>query len=135
MLVLGHSLPESFDEEHLDREDRLERTERTNPRIGAPRLVKSLTKSLVKSNDKMEPSPDRVKKTESERVEGSIRMIRPDRGFLFIAGDDGQDHFAHWSGFEKTSKGFRSAEIQDRVSFISVEGPKGPRAIQIRFLE
>jgi CspA family cold shock protein len=125
MLVLGHSLPENFDEEHLDR------LERTNPRIGAPRLVKSYDKS----HDKMEPSPDRVKKTESERVEGSIRMIRPDRGFLFIAGDDGQDHFAHWSGFEKTSKGFRSAEVQDRVSFISVEGPKGPRAIQIRFLD
>jgi cold shock protein len=94
-----------------------------------------LVPRLVKSQDRMEPSPAVVRRTEEERVEGSIRMIKHDRGFMFIAGDDGKDHFAHWSGFEKTSKGFRAAEVQDRVSFISIEGPKGPRAIQIRFID
>jgi CspA family cold shock protein len=80
------------------------------------------------------PSPSVVKRTEASRIEGAIRKLRQDRGFGFIAGDDGQDHFFHWSGMEKTSKNFRDLEVQDRVSFICIDGPKGPRAVCIRVI-
>jgi len=78
--------------------------------------------------------PSLLKKVEAIRMEGAIRKIKLDRGFGFIAGDDGQDHFFHWSGMEKTSKDFRELEIQDRVSFVAISGDKGPRAICIRVL-
>lgn len=81
------------------------------------------------------PKPALVKRVEATRIEGSIRKIKQDRGFGFIAGDDGQDHFFHWSGMEKTTKNFRDLEVQDRVSFITIEGDKGPRAICIRVEE
>lgn len=80
------------------------------------------------------PKPSLIRRAEAVRLEGSIRKIKPDRGFGFIAGDDGQDHFFHWSSMEKTTKNFRELEIQDRVSFISIDGDKGPRAICIRVL-
>lgn len=68
------------------------------------------------------------------RLEGAIRKIKSDRGYLFIAGDDGIDYFAHWTSFDKTSKNFREVEIQDRVSFVCIVGNKGPRAILIKVL-
>lgn len=77
------------------------------------------------------PKPVLLKK-EAIRLEGSIRKLKQDRGFGFIAGDDGRDHFFHWSAMDKASKNFRELEIQDRVSFIVVEGDKGPRAVMIR---
>jgi cold shock CspA family protein len=81
------------------------------------------------------PRPKIVRRVDAVRIEGSIRKIRQDRGFSFLAGDDGVDHFFHWSGMEKTSKNFRDLEVQDRVSFISIDGDKGPRAICIRVEE
>lgn len=78
--------------------------------------------------------PSLLKKVEAVRQEGSVRKIKQDRGFGFIAGDDGQDHFFHWSGMEKTTKNFRELEVQDRVSFVAITGDKGPRAICIRVI-
>lgn len=80
------------------------------------------------------PRPAIVRKTEAERLEGAVRKLKQDRGFGFIAGDDGIDYFFHWSSMEKTSKDFRELEVQDRVSFLVVVGDKGPRAIQIRVI-
>lgn len=68
----------------------------------------------------------------TSRIQGSIRKLKG--SFGFIAGDDGRDYFFHWSGMEKTSKNFRELEIQDRVSYMIAESPKGPRAIQIRVI-
>jgi cold shock protein len=81
------------------------------------------------------PRPVIVHKEDGVRLTGSIRKLKQDRGFGFIAGDDGRDHFFHWSGMEKTSRNFRDLEVQDRVSFVCVEGDKGPRAICIRVVE
>ena len=85
------------------------------------------------------PRPALVKKVEAalnqSRIEGNVRKLKQDRGFGFIAGDDGRDHFFHWSGMDKSSKNFRELEIQDRVSFVVIEGEKGPRAVLIKVLE
>jgi cold shock CspA family protein len=69
------------------------------------------------------------------RIGGAIRNIRHDRGFGFIAGDDGIDYFFHWSAFDKASKDFRDTVLHDRVSFLSIAGPRGPKAILIRVEE
>jgi len=67
---------------------------------------------------------------DTSRLTGSVRRLK--EGFGFIAGDDGTDYFFHWSAMEKTSKNFRELEVQDRVSFSIVPGPKGMRAICVR---
>lgn len=82
--------------------------------------------------DRAYPRPGIVRKVEATRQEGSVRKIKADRGFGFIAGDDGLDYFFHWTSMEKTTKNFRDLEIQDRVSFIAIDGEKGPRAILVR---
>jgi len=62
---------------------------------------------------------------------GAIRKLSKD-GFGFIAADDGQDYFFHWSGCAVDSKDFRELKLRERVSFTLTPGAKGPRAIQVR---
>jgi len=103
------------------------------PRLsGLARLDEGFDEPVYRKPEGARPSL--LKKVEAARQEGSIRKIKQDRGFGFIAGDDGQDHFFHWSGMEETTKNFRELEIQDRVSFIAINGDKGPRAICIRVI-
>lgn len=96
---------------------------------------------VERSEDKFEahkveyPRPVIIHREDGVRLTGAVRKLKQDRGFGFIAGDDGRDHFFHWSGMEKTSRNFRELEVQDRVSFVCVEGDKGPRAICIRVIE
>jgi len=106
------------------------------PRISAGyAMLNEETESYVRPEPRTTPKPAAIRRVEATRMEGSVRKLRQDRGFGFIAGDDGRDWFFHWSGMEKTSKNFRDLEIQDRVSFLCVEGDKGPRAICIRVIE
>jgi cold shock CspA family protein len=81
------------------------------------------------------PAPSTKRKSaEDNRVTGAIRKLKEDRGYGFIAGDDGVDYFFIWAGMEKTTKNFRDLVLLDRVSFIPIAGDKGPKAIQIRVL-
>jgi cold shock CspA family protein len=68
---------------------------------------------------------------------GSVRKLRQDRGYGFIAGDDGIDYFFHWTGMDRDSlRDFRGLCIYDRVEFEYIMQPdKGPRAIKIRVAE
>lgn len=68
--------------------------------------------------------------------QGSIRKLRQDRGYGFIAGDDGVDYFFHWTGFDRGSaKDFRGVSVYDRVEFSFImQSDKGPRAIKIRVI-
>lgn len=69
-----------------------------------------------------------------EALGGSVRKLRQDRGYGFIAGDDGIDYFFHWTGMDRDSvRDFRALEIYDRVEFEYImQTDKGPRAIKIR---
>ncbi len=63
-------------------------------------------------------------------AEGKIKRLT-DKGFGFIAPDDGsQDVFAHFSGIADSS-GYRSLEENQRVEFDVTEGRKGPQAENI----
>ena len=64
---------------------------------------------------------------------GIVKWFNSDKGFGFIAPDDGSaDIFAHFSSIKAT--GFRSLNEGDRVSFDTQQGPKGMQAANITVL-
>jgi len=63
--------------------------------------------------------------------EGTIKRLT-DKGFGFIEMGTGKDMFFHNSNLEGTS--FEQLREGDRVSFTEGEGPKGPRAENVRVL-
>ena len=60
--------------------------------------------------------------------EGTIKKVVADRGFGFIAGTDGKEYFFHRSAIEN----FDSLRGGEGVVFEVEDGPKGPRAQQVR---
>jgi cold shock protein len=63
---------------------------------------------------------------------GTVKWFNADKGFGFIAREDGPDLFVHFS--EIDGSGFRSLEENQRVEFEINQGPKGPQAVHVRAL-
>jgi CspA family cold shock protein len=64
-------------------------------------------------------------------VQGSVKWFNADKGFGFIAPDDGgADVFVHFSAI--SSSGYRSLTEDQRVEFEVVQGQKGLQAEQVR---
>jgi cold shock protein len=60
---------------------------------------------------------------------GTVKWFNGDKGFGFIAPDDGgADLFAHFSAIQ----GFRNLEENQRVEFDIAQGDRGPQAANIR---
>lgn len=64
-------------------------------------------------------------------AEGTIKRLT-DRGFGFIETTDGKDMFFHMSSVEGTT--FEQLQEGNKVSFEIGQGPKGPRAEQVRVI-
>jgi len=62
-------------------------------------------------------------------AEGTVKRIM-DKGFGFIDTGDGKDMFFHMSSLEGTS--FEELREGQRVSYTPGNGPKGPRAENVR---
>lgn len=63
-------------------------------------------------------------------AEGAVRWFSNEKGFGFIAPDEGGDDlFVHYSAIQ--GNGYKSLEENQRVSFIVTEGRKGPQADQV----
>jgi CspA family cold shock protein len=62
---------------------------------------------------------------------GTVKKVVADRGFGFIAADDGVEYFFHRSGLEP-SLSFDSLNGGERVEFDIEPSQKGPRAFRIR---
>ena len=66
-------------------------------------------------------------------AQGTVKWFNPDKGFGFIAPDDGSaDVFVHFSALE--SSGYRTLEENQKVEYNVTQGPKGPQAAQVRAL-
>ncbi|WP_308796948.1 cold-shock protein [Agromyces silvae] len=64
---------------------------------------------------------------------GTVKWFNADKGFGFIAPDDGTaDVFAHFSAI--TTGGYRSLEENQRVEFDTEQGQKGLQAANIRLV-
>jgi CspA family cold shock protein len=60
-----------------------------------------------------------------------VKKIVAERGFGFIAADDGQEYFFHRSGID-SSLDFERLAGGERVTFDVERSDKGPRASQVR---
>ncbi|GIH04170.1 cold-shock protein [Rhizocola hellebori] len=63
-------------------------------------------------------------------AQGTVKWFNAEKGFGFIAQDNGPDVFVHFSAIQ--SSGYRSLEENQRVEFEVTQGPKGPQADAVR---
>jgi cold shock protein len=63
-------------------------------------------------------------------VTGTIRTLRVDKGFGFIKDNKGQEYFFHQSAIY--GEGIADLREGDSVEFEVGQGPKGPRAENVR---
>jgi CspA family cold shock protein len=68
----------------------------------------------------------------SEAKTGTVKWFNDQKGYGFIAQDDGGDIFVHYTAI--TGQGFRSLAEGDRVEFTVEQGRKGPAAANVRKL-
>jgi CspA family cold shock protein len=66
----------------------------------------------------------------AERVQGKVKWFDEDKGYGFIARDDGGDDvFLHFSALEQS--GFKTIAEDAEVEFDVEQGPKGPKASNV----
>ncbi|MGE5291724.1 MAG: cold-shock protein [Micromonosporaceae bacterium] len=66
-------------------------------------------------------------------AQGTVKWFNPDKGFGFIAPDDGTaDVFVHYSAIE--TGGYRTLDENQKVQYTVSQGPKGLQAGQVRAL-
>jgi CspA family cold shock protein len=59
-------------------------------------------------------------------AEGTVKWFNSEKGYGFIAVDQGEDVFVHYSAIEMD--GYRALEEGQRVQFEVSQGQKGPQA-------
>jgi cold shock protein len=61
---------------------------------------------------------------------GTVKWFNADKGFGFIAADDGSaDVFVHYSAIE--TSGYRSLDENQKVEYTITQGAKGPQAEKV----
>ncbi len=66
----------------------------------------------------------------SDRQTGTVKWFNEAKGFGFITQANGPDLFVHFRSIEGT--GFRTLAEGQEVTFVVVEGQKGPQADEVR---
>lgn len=61
-------------------------------------------------------------------MKGNVKFFNEMKGFGFIAGEDGKEYFVHQSDLKE---GTRLNE-NDQVTFNVEEGPRGPKATNVK---
>ena len=68
----------------------------------------------------------------SERIVGTVKWFNGGKGYGFLAQDDGEDVFVHYSAIQ--GSGYRSLEEGQKVEFSIEQGPKGLQATDVTLL-
>lgn len=66
-------------------------------------------------------------------AEGVVKWFDPKKGYGFIEADGQTDVFVHHTSFK--TKGLRTLNQGDKVSYEMVQGEKGPRAESVELLK
>lgn len=61
--------------------------------------------------------------------EGTVKWFNDAKGFGFIAQDNGNDIFVHYSAIQ--AEGYKTLTENDRVRFEIIQGMKGPAATNV----
>jgi len=61
---------------------------------------------------------------------GKVKWFNDSKGFGFITSEDGTDAFVHYGDIQ--ADGFKSLAEGDPVEFEMTQGPKGPKAVNVR---
>ena len=67
----------------------------------------------------------------SERMTGVVKWFNEQKGYGFIARDEGGDVFVHYSAIQGQG-GFRTLNEGDHVEFSIEQGQKGPSAANVQ---
>jgi len=70
----------------------------------------------------------------TETLTGTVKWFNAGKGFGFIARDNGNDVFVHFSAIVDNG-GYRELQEGQRVEFSIEDSPKGPKAANVRVLE
>jgi cold shock protein len=64
-------------------------------------------------------------------AQGTVKWFNAEKGFDFIAQEDGGDDvFVHYSAIQ--TQGYKSLDENQKVEFDVTQGPKGPQAENVR---
>ncbi len=60
-------------------------------------------------------------------MKGNVKFFNTDKGFGFIAGEDGKEYFVHQTGLNEGV----SLNENDAVTFDVEQGDRGPKAVNV----
>ncbi|MBN1802604.1 MAG: cold-shock protein [Candidatus Lokiarchaeota archaeon] len=66
---------------------------------------------------------------------GTVKWFNSKKGFGFIASEEGEDIFVHFTAIKAEENEYRTLHEGDKVSFDVTEGQKGPQASNVTVTE
>jgi CspA family cold shock protein len=61
-------------------------------------------------------------------MKGKVKFFNQNKGFGFIAGEDGKDYFVHQTGLNQGV----TLDENDSVTFDVEQGERGPKAVNVK---
>lgn len=62
-------------------------------------------------------------------MQGTVKWFNAEKGFGFIAAEDGKEFFVHFSAIQ--GNGYKSLDEGQKVTFDVTEGNRGPQASNV----